>query len=478
MPRITRRSFVKAAAASAAFAPFTISGTKSSGNVLGANDRIRHGVVGINGRGGGHLSELSELEGVEVTYLIDVDTRTFEKKSKFVEEKWGKRPKCVQDVREALDDPNLDTISIATCNHTHSMITIWACQHGKDVYVEKPLSHNIFEGRKLVEAAKRYKRVVQHGTQNRSSQRRADEISAVHSGKYGKLLVSKGYCCKPRWSIGFKEIKSPPPEVDFNLWLGPAPEQPYHENLVHYNWHWFWDFGSGDTGNQGVHQMDVAMWAIKDATLPSRVWSVGGRFGYEDQGQTPNTQVTVYEYEDALLLFETRGLVGKQVGVDQIVANEYYTTEGMIRDGRFYPNGGGDPVRIEPHDARRVTEGGAFGAFLTAVRSRDPEQNNAPPEVGHCASALCHLANIAYRVGEPADLSTVKSRLGHSQQVIDSFENVESNLKNIGVDPGMLEYQLSRQLEFDPQTERFTTADANALLTRDYRKPFVVGDVA
>ncbi len=477
MSKLTRRDFVKAAAASTAFAPFTISGTKASGNVLGANDRIRHAVVGIHGRGRGHMSDMAAMDDVDVTYLADVDARLFDSRTKMIEEKGGNTPQCVQDVREALDDPNLDTISIATCNHTHSLIAIWACQAGKDVYVEKPLSHNIFEGRKLVEAAEKYDRVVQHGTQQRSSQGRADEISAVHSEKYGKLLVSKGYCCKPRWSIGLKPNKPAPSEVDFNLWLGPAPEQPYHENLVHYNWHWFWDFGCGDTGNQGVHEMDVALWAIKDATLPTRVWSVGGRFGYDDQGETPNTQVTVYEFGDVTMLFETRGLVGKHKGADRIVANEYYTTEGMIRGGQFHPSNGGKPEPVVAENARQVTPGGPFGSFVTAVRSRAPEAVNAPVEVGHNASALCHLANIAYRVGEPADLSTVKSRLGDNPQVLASFDTVERNLTAIGADPAELEYQLSRQLEFDPQTERFTSRDANALLTRNYRKPFAVPEV-
>ena len=196
-------------------------------------------------------------------------------------------------------------ISIAAPNHWHSLITIWACQAGKDVYVEKPLSHHMSEGRKCVEAARKYRRVVQHGTQKRSHQQLAQQISAIQSGKYGKLLVSKGYCCKPRWSIGFKKPAQPPAHLDFDLWLGPAPEQTYHENLVHYNWHWFWDTGNGDIGNQGVHEMDVARWAIKGATLPTRMWSLGGRFGYEDQAQTPNTLLAVYEYGETLLVFET-----------------------------------------------------------------------------------------------------------------------------------------------------------------------------
>src|SRR5262249_55059860 len=255
------------------------------------------------------------------------------------------------------------------------------------------------------------------------------EIAAVQSGRYGKLLVSKGYCCKPRWSIGVRAPEKPPAHLDFDLWLGPAPEQPFHRNLVHYNWHWFWDTGNGDTGNQGVHEMDVARWAIKGATLPTRLWSLGGRFGYQDQGQTPNTQLIVFEYGDALLLFETRGLVGKHKGFPLEVLNEYYTSEGVIRKGKFYPKGEGkgEPVSGGTPDA--VAPGGQFGSFLLAVRSRRPEDNNASAEVGHYSSALCHLGNISYRLGAPAPFNKQTKALGDNKQVVESFEHIKANLR-------------------------------------------------
>jgi len=416
----SRRNFLKSAAA-AGFATFVIGGTKASRPVLGANDRIRVAVCGVNGRGQSHIGGFSELEGVEIAMLVDPDTRLF-------------RPeyKCVKDARHAFDDPNIDVVSIATPNHWHSLLTIRACQAGKDVYVEKPLSHNIYEGRKCVEAARHYGRMVQHGTQSRSSEGWAKTVAAVHSEKYGKLLVSKGYCCKPRWSIGSKPTKPAPSELDFNIWLGPAAEQAYHENLVHYNWHWFWDFGNGDTGNQGVHQMDVAMWGIKDATLPTRVWSLGGRFGYEDQGQTPNTQLTVFEYGDAILLFETRGLVEQKGSAPaesktdypfpRKVTNEFYTTEGMITEGAFYPHGSSEAQPLEVAEEVDLTPGGAFGSFITAVKSRKVEDLNADVEVGHNSSALCHLSNISYRLGTQAPFSASTQSLGDNAQVVESFE--------------------------------------------------------
>jgi predicted dehydrogenase len=476
MSRITRRRFLQTtAAASSVFPLFTVAGTKASGKVLGANDTIRVAVAGINGRGTAHIGSLAGMEGVQVTYLVDPDSRLFDSRSKQVRDRGGNTPRCVQDIRQALDDPQLDAVSIATTNHWHSLITVWACQAGKHVYVEKPLSHNVFEGRKAVEAARKYKCVVQHGTQQRSSGGRAKEIAAVQSGKYGKLLVSKGYCCKDRWSIGFKEPGSPPSGLDFNLWLGPAPEQPYHGNLVHYNWHWFWDFGNGDIGNQGVHEMDVARWAIPGATLPTRVWSLGGRFGYQDQGQTPNTQMAVFEFGDVLLVFEVRGLVGSRVNIPRRVDNEFYTTEGRIHAGKFYPRNGGSPEPLADLGGS-VKPGGPFGNFINAVRSGDYRDLNADVEEGHYSSALCHLANISYRLGEEVPYDKSRAAIGDHRQVVETFENLAENLGQAAqLKLQDIRYRLGRVLQLDPASERFVNdAQADELLTRPYRAPFVV----
>jgi predicted dehydrogenase len=477
MNRISRRSFLKqAAVASASFPLFTIAGTKASGRVLGANDVIRVGVAGIHGQGNAHIDQYLGLKNVQVTHLIDPDRSLFESRSAKIREKGGNTPKCFQDIRKAFEDPELDVISVAAPNHWHSLITIWACQAGKDVYVEKPLSHDFAEGRRCIEAARKYGRMVQHGTQQRSSEFRAREIAAVQSGKYGRLLVSKGYCCKPRWSIGRKATEPPPTDLAFDLWLGPAPRQPYHSNLVHYNWHWFWDFGNGDIGNQGVHEIDVARWAIPRATLPSKVWSLGGRFAYEDQGQTPNTQMAVFEYGEVLLVFEVRGLVDKHPDYKFKVGNEYYTTEGMITDSKFYPRNGGSPEPL-PHFDVKVTPGGAWGSFLHAVRSRKVEDLNADVAHGHYSSALCHLANISYRLGEKVPFNRKANTLGDNREVAQTFENLRQNIQAVGVKLEETNYQLGRVLRFDPKGERFVgdgSQKANALLTRHYRKPYVV----
>jgi predicted dehydrogenase len=474
---ITRRKFLKQTAAAGALFPlFTIAGTKSSGRVLGANDVIRVGVAGIHGQGNAHIDQYLEFKNVQVTHLIDPDRSLFESRSQKIREKGGNVPKCFQDIRQALEDPELDAISIAAPNHWHSLLTIWSCQAGKDVYVEKPLSHNLWEGRRAVEAARKYGRMVQHGTQQRSSERRANEIAAVQSGKYGKLRVSKGYCCKPRWSIGRKPPEPAPADLAFDLWLGPAPAQPYHANLVHYNWHWFWDFGNGDIGNQGVHELDVARWAIQGATLPSKVWSLGGRFAYEDQGQVPNTQMAVYEYGDVLLVFEVRGLVDHHPDFKFKVLNEYYTSEGMIADGKFFPRRGGTPELLPKFDVK-VTPGGAWGSFLHAVRSRKVEDLNADVEHGHYSAGLCHLANISYRLGEAVSFDQKARALSENAEVAQTFENLRANLEAVGVELAETRYQRGRTLRFDPQHEQFVgegAKAANALLTRHYRKPYVV----
>ena len=480
MSRFTRRDFLKTTAAtSAAFSLFTISGTKASGKVIGANETVRIGVAGINGRGNSHIDEFSKVENVLVSCLIDPDSRLFKSKSKATAEKFGAEPKCVPDIREALEDKSLDAISVATCNHWHSLITVWACQANKHVYVEKPISHNVFEGRKCVEAAQKYGCIVQHGTQQRSSDSRAKQIAAIQSGKYGKLLVAKGYCCKPRWSIGIKPEAPPPTDFDYNVWLGPAPEQPFHGNLHPYNWHWFWDFGNGDIGNQGVHEMDVARWGIRSATLPTKVWSLGGRFipGEKDQGETPNMLLSVYEFGDTLLVFETRGLVQKPGAPPFKVANEFYTTDGVIRDFKFYPQDGGDPQPLSGGEAE-VTEGGPFGAFIAAVRAGDNRKNNCDAEVAHYSAALCHLGNISYRLGEQVPYRDKPKLLGDNAEVVASFDAIRENLKAVDIQLDDATYQLGRVLNVDPQAETFVgDEEANQLLTRPYRSPFVVPEI-
>ncbi len=457
-------------------ATFAIGGTKSSGNILGANESIRVACAGLNGRGATHVGAYSEMKGVEITYLVDPDQRTFAARAKTVKEKSGVTSKQIADIREALDDKNVDAVSIATPNHWHALMTIWSCQAGKDVYVEKPCSHNVHEGRIAVETARKHNRIVQHGTQNRSNMAKANVMDVIKSGQLGKLLVSRGLCYKNRPSIGTKETKPAPKELDFNLWLGPAAEQPYHENLVHYNWHWFWEIGNGDIGNQGVHEMDLARWAIPGATLPKSVISVGGRFAYKDQGQTANTQIAVMDFGETQLIFEvhhktTTTFQGQGVG------NVYHLEAGTIAGTTFYPKGSDKAAPLPKVETTRGPGGDEhFANFIAAVRSRKQEDLNADILEGHYSSALCHLANISYRLGQEGPFDTKLPAFDGNAAALETLERTADYLKtDVKIDLAETQLRVGRRLTVDPKTESIMgDADAQALLTRNYRKPFAV----
>jgi predicted dehydrogenase len=491
---LSRRQFMgRSLAAASVGASFAIGGTKSSGRIIGANDTIRIAVAGLNNRGGSHVGEFAAMPGVEIVYLVDPDSRTYAKRIKqaaAVAKKAGKsgghEPATEKDIRHVLEDKSVDAITVATPNHWHSLMTIWACQAGKDVYVEKPCSHNVHEGRICVEAARKNNRIVQHGTQSRSDLKWAAAVEAVRSGQLGKLLVSRALCYKPRESIGEKPVTAPPPAVDFNIWLGPAPKQPYHANLVHYNWHWFWDFGNGDIGNQGVHEMDKARWLIpasgsgsSSATYPKSVISVGGRFGYRDQGQTANTQIAIMDYGDTQLIFEVRGLNtggfhGEKIG------NIAHLEAGILVRDKFYAKGKKESVplskvvKVEP---RRGPGESHFANFIAAVRSRKVEDLNADILEGHYSAALCHLPNISYRLGQDVPFSKSSGAFGDDKEAAETMERMEEHLKDNKVALDGLNYRLGRKLNFDAAAESFVgDSQANELLTRPYRAPFVVPD--
>jgi predicted dehydrogenase len=480
MSRLTRRNFLKNTLATAA--TVTIAGTKSSGKVLGANDTIRVAVAGLNGRGESHVGAFGKMTNVEIAYLVDPDRRTYKKRQDQLGKLGRGEAKTATDIRKVLEDKELNAVSIATPNHWHSLMTIWACEHGKDVYVEKPCSHNIHEGRIAVEMARKHKRIVQHGTQSRSSQSWENLRAVAQSGKLGKLLVSRGLCYKDggtggstRGDIGRKPTKTPPSELDFNIWLGPAKNQPYHENLVHYRWHWFWDFGNGDAGNQGVHQMDIARWVIPGAVWPQWVISVGGRYANNDQGETPNALISIFGYGETMLIFETRGLKSPAFR-DQKVGNILHFEEGVVAGGKFYPKGQGDGEAIPKATAEVRRGGDHFANFIDCVRSRDTSKLHADIEVGHVSSGLCHLGNISYRLGGPSAFGFKSTRGddGANEFVKDAVNRMADHLKDsvIRFDSKCL---CGRYLDFDGKTERFVNdKEADALLTRDYRAPFTV----
>ena len=474
MSKLTRRDFVKGSIA--AMATITVAGTKSSGRVLGANDAIRVACAGLNGRGSAHVGAYAGMQDVAITYLVDPDTRTFARR---VQQIRGAAPRQVQDIRRALEDRNVDAISIATPNHWHALMTIWAAQAGKHVYVEKPSSHNVREGRMTVDIARKHNVIVQHGTQSRSEGGWANTIEAIKSGKFGRLLVSRALCYKIRNSIGNRPPSDPPKELDFNLWLGPAQRTAHHANLVHYNWHWFWDFGNGDIGNQGVHQMDIARWAIQGATLPRSVVSVGGRYGYVDQGETPNTQVTLMDFGQTKLIFEVRGLRCEGYR-GQTIGNVFHMEEGVIVGHRFYPRGGDVGEALPQMNPRRGPGGtNHFANFIAAVRSRRVQDLNADIEEGHYSSACCHLANISVQMGANAAFAPRTRAFGDDRDALEAVERMEAHLSGAPYNLQLADLQLKvgPRLEVQARTENFNgNAAANRLLTRQYREGFVVPD--
>jgi predicted dehydrogenase len=398
-----------------------------------------------------------------------------------VKRRGGNDPTCVQDFRRALDDKNVDVLTIAAPNHWHAPLTIFACQAEKDVYVEKPASHNIHEGRIAVDTARKHNRIVQHGTQGRSGNTGSYAAALAESGKVGKLLISRGLCYKPRTDSNglVKSVdKVPKPDgLDFNLWLGPAADRPYHEGLVHYRWHWFWDFGNGDIGNQGVHEIDKARWGIPGATLPKSVVSIGGRFGPQDHGQTANTQICIYDYGDTQLIFEVRGLKTDEYH-GQKVGNVYHYEEGVLAGGKFYPKGSTEPTKLdfEP-ELKRGPGGDHFGNFIAAVRSRKADDLNADILQGHYSAALCHLGNVSYRLGQDVPYDAQRKAFGDNQAAAETLARMNEHLKDNGLKVEELTYRVGRMLKFDASAEKFIDdSEANSLLTRNYRAPFAVPD--
>ncbi len=422
-----RRDFIKHSSAVTA-ASLLIGNAKSWS---GANDRIRVANIGLGGRGRQLMMEASNLDGVDVAMICEPDERRLNEAQNELEKASGKKAKPAQDLRKAMDEPGVDAVVITCCNHWHALAGIWACQAGKHVYVEKPVSHNIFEGRKLVEASRKYNRIMQGGTQRRSYGLYRKAFQLLHEGVIGDIYMARGLIFGVRDSIGFKPVKQPPAWLDWNVWLGPAPMQSYHDNLVHYNWHWFWDFGNGELGNNGSHCLDVVRWGLNKG-LPSKIYSQGGRFGYEDQGQTPNTQACTFTYDDGTVVTcETRGLYTNGEAHNIRWGAMFYGSKGYmaINDAK-YEIYMGRSKKPEP-DQGRFENIDHFQNFFDAIRADDRSIQQGEIEEIYLSCVMCHLGNIAFRLG--------------------------------------------RELHFDPKTEKYIGDDeANDMLTREYRKPFVV----
>jgi len=397
--------------------------------IFGANDRVRVAICGVHGRGVSHIHAYNKIPNAEIAAICDIDENVMGQRLAQMEKMGIAKPKTYIDVRQLLEDKSIDAISIATPNHWHSLMAIWGCQAGKDVYVEKPCSHNIWEGRQLVSAANRYNRIVQHGTQSRSSKTAREAVERVHSGEIGDIYLSRGLCYKWRDTIGRAPVEPVPAGVHYDLWTGPAPMHAFTHNRFHYNWHWFWNYGNGDLGNQGIHQVDVARWAL-GLGFPNRASAVGGHFMFDDDQETPNTLNCAFEYDlpngkTRMLEFEVRhwmtngeATVGAQkkpetggdhpklgpsAGTHNAIGNLFYGPKGYIAltDGdepenyKTWLGKGQEPGPQAQYNDDEVVH---FQNFIDCVISRRKEDLNAPIEEGHKSCALVHLANASYRL--------------------------------------------------------------------------------
>jgi predicted dehydrogenase len=435
-----------------------------------APERVRIAVVGVRGRGQEHIRAYSSLPDAEVVAVCDVDSTEVQKAAATIEKRTGKRPEVFSDLRKVLERKDIDAISCALPIHWHALAASWAMQAGKDVYVEKPCSHNVSEGRKLVELQKRTGRICQVGTQSRSHRAVQEGIAHIHRGGIGKVALARGLCYKPRKSIGIKPDGPVPSGVDYDLWLGPAPLRPFNPNRFHYEWHWNFDYGSGDLGNQGIHQMDIARWALKKNVLPDSVQAVGGRFGYIDQGETPNTLVSVYDWPDARLIFEVRGLdtpplLGASIG-DIVYGESGYVvfTSSYSRAAAF---------DLDGNKVREFTGGGDhFAGFIKAVKSRSTSDLAAPILEGHLSSALCHLGNVSYKLGQKVRFADAEKAWSADEKSREALGRMREHLAGNEVAVETLELTLGPKVALDGRRERARNRDAAPLLTRTNRKGF------
>ena len=484
----SRRAFLRSAAVAAGVGGLS---PRSWAQVPGANADLRIGLVGVGRQGGDHVKAYLAAKGVRLVALCDVDADHLTHAASMVRDA-GHSVETFIDLRQMLDRSALDAISIATPNHQHALQSIWGFQAGKHVYVEKPLSHNIWEGRQLVAAAQKYGRIGQHGTVNRSIGATAEAVAWVRAGNLGKITAVRGLCYKRRDSIGrIVGPTEPPKTVNYDLWLGPAPMTPLRRKNLHYDFHWIWATGNGEIGNQGCHQMDIARWFLGDPGIAPATMSVGGRFGYEDDGETPNTLVVVHDYKPAPLIFEVRGLParpgtramdtyqGSTVGV---VVHCEGGTIAMVRGGPKAFDRAGKEVKHFNAGALGAGEGllqSHVQNFVDVVRGGQRADLRCPVSEGHISSALSHTANISYRLGRTGRMEEVKEQIQEDAALADAYGRMVEHLRVNGVDLDRTPTVVGVPLRFDAKAERFMGNEkANALLTRNYREPFVVPKLA
>jgi predicted dehydrogenase len=479
MKHMTRRTFLKQSALAAGAVSLA---ARSWAQVPGANEDIRIAVVGFHGRGTDHINGWRKIKGVRLTALCDVDSKVLQAEKDRLD-KAGLQVEGYTDIRKLLADKNVDAISIATPNHWHALATVWGIQAGKDVYVEKPVSYDVWEGEKMVEAAKRYHKIVQAGTQSRSSSGLKEAVAWVRAGNLGKILVSRALCYKPRPSIGKTEGPQPvPASVDYDLWSGPAPLTPPRRRQFHYDWHWFWNYGAGDVGNQAIHEMDVARWFVDEQALSPRVLAVGGRLGYVDDAETPNTLVVLHDYIKAPIIMEVRGLperagskemdnykgakIGNVVECEggYVLVSNYKAATAFDKDGR-------EIKRFEGKEGETIH----YENFIQVVRSRRESDLNAPILQGHLSSSLCHTGNISYRIGSEQSADAIREQIKGDRDLLPAYERMCEHLAANNVDLEKTPAKLGLVLRMNQRNSKFIeNKRANYMLTRKPREPYVI----
>jgi len=495
MKPITRRSFLKRSTATG----LALSLPRFAGRAGEASDAVRLGVVGlgsttaaggVGGRGHQLIGRLRNLPGARITALCDVDQEFLDRESRPFKDQ-NQEVATYRDLRRAFDDKNVDAVVIALPNHWHALATIWACQAGKDVYVEKPFSYDIWEGSQMVAAARKYGRMVQVGTQNRSSLLLRQVFADVRRGEIGATRYAHTLVYRPRDGIGTVSAPTPvPTTVDYDLWCGPAPMAPLMRKQLHYDWHWFWATGNGEMGNNGIHVNDLCRWALDQSQPPPRAISIGGRFAFNDGGETANTQIALLDYKPAPILCEIRNVrtapgpnaMGRFRNQNRGIVIEceggYFAGDGS--GGAFFDNQDKKIRDVMDQGESSRLEASHLSNFLDAVRSRKSADLKAEAQDGHVSAACCHMANISHRLGKQSPPESVKEALRADQELAGAFDRCREYLRENGVDLGATPATLGPWVTFDPNRERFVGADAdraNGLSRRDYRTPFVVPEL-
>jgi predicted dehydrogenase len=481
--RLTRRQFLEDSVLAAAAAATLSAGavavadekTVKRPNSVRPGESLHIAVLGAGIRGGVHIEEFLNRPDTAIDYIVDPDRERGQKCALAVSKRQKVAPKYAPDLRTALDDKSVDIVSIATPNHWHALAAIWAMQAGKDVYLEKPVSHNVREGRRIVEAARKYNRICQTGTQCRSMQGTIDAVEYVRSGKIGKVKLARGLCYNRRTPIGSKGNYPVPPQVDYNLWCGPSRMLPLTRQQFHYDWHWQREWGNGDIGNQGPHQIDIARWGLSVDRLADRVIAFGGRFGYTDAGDVANTEVALFTFADKTIVFEVRGLKttafrGVKVGVI------FYGSEGCVVLDNYCGGAALDPYGKVIRNFRG--DGDHFGNFIDAVKARDSRLLRADILEGHLSCAHSHLANVSYYLGTPASANEIRrsiEAIDAADDAADCLHRMTQHLTANGVDVNKTPMLLGPMLELDSGSETIrNNATAAALLDRERRPPFTL----